>query len=913
MWTTTLFFVTFAQIAAEYHIGVLHDHADGALALPKVVRAALEAEKSELEHTVRWTEPGEPLAPLRELCTMGATALLLVPADDEAANRAAAAASRAGIVLLPVSGAPLPASSLTVTLAPSLEDICLLVYTMMLDKGWLETNEPSPILLHEDHAPAELLALGTLRARRVPAEDAGDAALRGLLLPLKRAGSTRFVVWTRTAEGAARLLTAASRAGLLAERHSYIMLHLDLHMLALANYSYGGANITGIRLFDSDSSADGVRAVHMAWRFTDREGAAPTTLALTYDAVRLAVRAWRDLQLSEALSPDCSIPRAGLHAETLVNHMRTMRLEGSAAATGEVRLDEKGKRRSPSLQVVELERGGGLQVVASWKSGLRWLRETPPQSTTGDDGAMTNRTFNVLIAFNDPYVMRRESKERLSGNDRYEGFCIELIQRLAEALHFNYTFVLQEDGKYGSLVDPKRGIWNGMMGRLISDPEIHFAITDLTITAEREKFVDFTTPFMNLGISILFKRPEKPEPEVFAFLLPFSNGVWLCLGLAYAGASLALFLAGRLCPAEWQNPYPCVEQPTALQNQFSLANALWFNLGSVLLQGSEIAPAALGTRAAASIWWLFALVITSSYTANLATLLAKKANTELIHNVVELANNPYGISYGAKLGGSTLTFFEHSQNPLYKDMYEQMREITMPTTNADGVNRVINEDFAFLMESTTIEYLTQRNCNVTQVGGLLDNKGYGIAMTKNSTYRQALNLALLNLQERGVLREMKHIWWKEKHGGGSCNDNDGEGQSENSELSMNNFLGLFLVLGVGASLGVLLSLLELVRHAARAASRDGVGLWTQLRAELAFVFRFARSIKPLQLPLPVPESGSGPESRRDSGQESGPETRLEQGPEPDSPARLPSRRRSTQHSIHTASVKLARHASGRRS
>lgn len=36
-------------------------------------------------------------------------------------------------------------------------------------------------------------------------------------------------------------------------------------------------------------------------------------------------------------------------------------------------------------------------------------------------------------------------------------------------------------------------------------------------------------------------------------------------------------------------------------------------------------------------------------------------------------------------------------------------------------------DFAFLMESSQIEYITQQNCNLTQVGGLLDSKGYGIA------------------------------------------------------------------------------------------------------------------------------------------------------------------------------------------
>lgn len=66
--------------------------------------------------------------------------------------------------------------------------------------------------------------------------------------------------------------------------------------------------------------------------------------------------------------------------------------------------------------------------------------------------------------------------------------------------------------------------------------------------------------------------------------------VWLCLALSYIGTSLLLLVVGRLCPEEWQNPHPCVDEPEALENQFTLANALWFNLGAVLLQGSEIAP-----------------------------------------------------------------------------------------------------------------------------------------------------------------------------------------------------------------------------------------------------------------------------------------------------------------------------------
>lgn len=62
-------------------------------------------------------------------------------------------------------------------------------------------------------------------------------------------------------------------------------------------------------------------------------------------------------------------------------------------------------------------------------------------------------------------------------------------------------------------------------------------------------------------------------------------------------------------------------------------------------------------------------------------------------------------------------------------MMDHADEVLMET-NEEGVWKVQQENYAYLMESTSIEYIQQRKCNVTQVGGLLDSKGYGIAMRK---------------------------------------------------------------------------------------------------------------------------------------------------------------------------------------
>ena len=48
------------------------------------------------------------------------------------------------------------------------------------------------------------------------------------------------------------------------------------------------------------------------------------------------------------------------------------------------------------------------------------------------------------------------------------------------------------------------------------------------------------------------------------------------------------------------------------------------------------------------------------------------------------------------------------------------------STYEDGIKRVKQGGYAFLSESTMIDYITQRDCDLMQVGGLLDSKGYGI-------------------------------------------------------------------------------------------------------------------------------------------------------------------------------------------
>jgi ionotropic glutamate receptor len=62
------------------------------------------------------------------------------------------------------------------------------------------------------------------------------------------------------------------------------------------------------------------------------------------------------------------------------------------------------------------------------------------------------------------------------------------------------------------------------------------------------------------------------------------------MALAYCCVFVSFFILSRLCQDEWTNPYPCIEEPEFLINQFTFRNSAWFAVGSLLQQGTEIAP-----------------------------------------------------------------------------------------------------------------------------------------------------------------------------------------------------------------------------------------------------------------------------------------------------------------------------------
>ncbi|KAJ3589895.1 hypothetical protein NHX12_010736 [Muraenolepis orangiensis] len=627
----------------------------------------------------------------------------------------------------------------------------------------------------------------------------GNPDARPLLKELKK-DKEFFVLFDCSYRMAAELLKQLSSMGMMTEYYHYFFTTLDLFALDLEPYRYSGVNMTGFRLLNPDDP--GVGSTLDRWALERLQG--PKQESGLVDGVMT-----RATQMTVS-SLQCHRHKPWRFGPRFMNLFKEAQWSG---LTGRIVLNTTdGLRRDFDLDIISLKEDG-THRMAVWNSyrGLNLTKTSKDQRNNVTD-SLANRTLIVTTILENPYVMYKKSDKELSGNERFEGYCLDLLKELSNILGFTYQVKLVSDGKYGAQSD--KGEWSGMVRELI-DHIADLAVAPLTITYVREKVIDFSKPFMTLGISILYRKPNGTNPGVFSFLNPLSPDIWMYVLLACTGVSCVLFVIARFTPYEWYNPHPCNPSSSLIHNNFTLLNSFWFGVGALMRQGSELMPKALSTRILGGIWWFFTLIIISSYTANLAAFLTVERMDAPIDSADDLAKQTR-IEYGAVRDGSTMTFFKKSKISTYEKMWAFMssrKNTALVKNNREGITRVLTTDYAMLMESTSIEYISQRNCNLTQIGGLIDSKGYGVGTPIGSPYRDKVTIAILQLQEEGKLHMMKEKWWR----GNGCPEEDNK---EASALGVENIGGIFIVLAAGLVLSVFVAVGEFVCKARRNADME---------------------------------------------------------------------------------------------
>uniref|UniRef100_A0A3P8UY46 Glutamate receptor n=1 Tax=Cynoglossus semilaevis TaxID=244447 RepID=A0A3P8UY46_CYNSE len=449
--------------------------------------------------------------------------------------------------------------------------------------------------------------------------------------------------------------------------------------------------------------------------------------------------------------------------------------------------------------------GKDVKRLASWDStrGLNGsLKENRIES--GMHGVM----LKIVTVLEEPFVMVAENI--LGQPKRYKGFSIDVLDALAKLLGFKYDIYQVGDGKYGTALP--NGSWNGMIGEVIGK-RADLAVSAITITPERESVVDFSKRYLDYSVGILMRKTED-KINIFSLLAPFDLAVWACIAAAIPVVGIMIFLLRRIQTARCQNSTGGHPPPSV---STSLQSAIWIVYGAFVQQGSDSVLGTVALRIVMGSWWLFTLIVCSSYTANLAAYLTVSRMDNAVRSFQDLSKQ-VDLVYGTVRDSAVYEYFKaKGTNPLEQDntfaeLWKTINKnngfensVTSPT---EGIRKVKQGSYAFLWDMAVVEYaaLTDDDCTLTVAGNSLSTRGYGMALQHGSPYRDLFSQKILELQEKGDLDILKQKWWPKK---GRCDvQSYTDAQPEGRSLRLQSFAGVFCILAAGLLLALLVAALE---------------------------------------------------------------------------------------------------------
>ncbi|XP_019393965.1 PREDICTED: glutamate receptor ionotropic, NMDA 3B [Crocodylus porosus] len=375
------------------------------------------------------------------------------------------------------------------------------------------------------------------------------------------------------------------------------------------------------------------------------------------------------------------------------------------------------------------------------------------------------------------------------------GYCIDLLEKLAEDLPFDFELYIVGDGKYGAW---KNGRWTGLVGDLLSGTA-HMAVTSFSINSARSTVIDFTSPFFSTSLGILVRTKDTASP-IGAFMWPLHWTMWV--GIFVALHVTALFLTLY----EWKSPYGMTPHGRNRRKVFSYSSAL--NLCYAILFGRTVSsktPKCWTGRFLMNLWAIFCLLVLSSYTANLAAVMVGEKTFEELSGIHDpkLHHPSQGFRFGTVWESSAEEYIKKS----FPEMHGYMRRYNVPATT-DGVTMLKTEPAklnAFIMDKSLLEYEVSidSDCKLLTVGKPFAIEGYGIGLPQNSPLTSNISEFISRYKSAGFMDLLHDKWYKMVPCGKRV-----FAVTETLQMGIYHFSGLFVLLCIGLCGSLLTSLGE---------------------------------------------------------------------------------------------------------
>uniref|UniRef100_A0A8C3N7W1 Glutamate receptor n=1 Tax=Geospiza parvula TaxID=87175 RepID=A0A8C3N7W1_GEOPR len=485
--------------------------------------------------------------------------------------------------------------------------------------------------------------------------------------------------------------------------------------------------------------------------------------------------------------------------------------------------NEGGYLVKPTMVVITLNQHRLWEMVGKWEKGIIhmkypvWPRYGSFMQPVVDNRHLTVATLEerpfVIVENTDPSTgvcvrntvpCRKQTNSSHSGDglvDPYtklccKGFCIDILKKLAKAVKFSYDLYLVTNGKHGKIV---RGVWNGMIGEVYYK-RADMAIGSLTINEERSEIVDFSVPFVETGISVMVAR-SNGTVSPSAFLEPYSPAVWVMMFvMCLTVVAITVFVFEYFSPVGYNQNLTSGKRPGG--PSFTIGKSVWLLWALVFNNSVPIEnPKGTTSKIMVLIWAFFAVIFLASYTANLAAFMIQE---QYIDTVSGLSDRKFQrpqeqyppFRFGTVPNGST----ERNIRSNYPDMHTHMVKYNQRSVEDALTSLKMGKLDAFIYDAAVLNYMAGKDegCKLVTIGSgkVFATTGYGIALQKDSRWKRAIDLALLQFLGDGETQKLETVWLS-----GICQNEKNEVMS--SKLDIDNMAGVFYMLLVAMGLSLL--------------------------------------------------------------------------------------------------------------
>lgn len=328
--------------------------------------------------------------------------------------------------------------------------------------------------------------------------------------------------------------------------------------------------------------------------------------------------------------------------------------------------------------------------------------------------SVSPETRELVVGTKDapPFAMK-------AADGTWSGISIDLWRRIADEKKWRYR--IEEEQTVQGLLD---GVTTG---------KFDVAVAALTVTAERERVLDFTSAFYStgLGIAVMDGGPPSWMPVINALTsFGFAQAVLALIGLALL-VGLLVWLLERRHNEEFGGSLAR-----------GLSSSVWWTTVAMTQRGiGHAGPRTMPGRAIAMLWMVGSIIAIAVFTAGITSALTVRKLQGTVHSVADLSTVRVGTVSGTS-GEASLA---------------QMRVKAQGYGSAkDGLIALRAGDIdAFVYDKPLLAWTINhefRN-SVQLLDQVFEPQNYAFAVPANSPLRKPIGIAILeNLQNR---------WWDE--------------------------------------------------------------------------------------------------------------------------------------------------------